>query len=135
MESRSAKSASATSWKVTLFSTGMPLDHSLINTRFTEAEYLEIVKGFTPRCMEDKWFLYHEEPFLYIHRSYSGQPVYRVKFEQVGDQYRMNEVLWPWGTDDLSITLGATKDEQVPLMMKLITNLLLERAIEPSISE
>jgi hypothetical protein len=28
--------------------------------------------------MEDKWFIYFEEPHVFLHRSWTGRPVYRV---------------------------------------------------------
>jgi len=31
--------------------------------------------------MEDKWFIYFDEPYLFLHRSWTGQPAYRIELE------------------------------------------------------
>lgn len=31
--------------------------------------------------MEDKWFIFYEEPWLYFHRSWTGVGIYGVEFE------------------------------------------------------
>jgi hypothetical protein len=45
---------------------------------FTQAEYETIARGLIPRAMEDRWFIFYEEPMLYLYRSWSGQFIYRV---------------------------------------------------------
>jgi hypothetical protein len=39
-----------------------------------------IRKGFLPTDMGDKWFVWFEEPVLYLHRSWTGFCVYEVNF-------------------------------------------------------
>ena len=41
----------------------------------------KLQEGLIPESMEDKWFVYFEDPFLYFHRSWTGTPVYRVELE------------------------------------------------------
>ena len=43
--------------------------------------------------MEDKWFAYFDEPYLYLHRSWGGMAVFRVKLEADGDGARVTEAL------------------------------------------
>jgi hypothetical protein len=43
--------------------------------------------------MEDKWFMFLEGSFLYVHRSWTGRPVYKVEFEPVEDGMRVKEAL------------------------------------------
>jgi ADP-ribosyl-[dinitrogen reductase] hydrolase len=42
--------------------------------------------------MEDKWFAYYEEPRLYLHRSWTGFLIYRVRFEPEGEGGRAVEL-------------------------------------------
>ena len=50
--------------------------------RFTQSEYEMIVAGLIPLEMEDKWFIFYEEPTLYLHLSWTGDLVYRVTLER-----------------------------------------------------
>jgi hypothetical protein len=43
--------------------------------------------------MEDRWFIYYEEPWLFIHRSWTGHCIFHVRFEQVGDEFVVAEAI------------------------------------------
>jgi hypothetical protein len=47
--------------------------------------------------MEDKWFIYHDSGWVYFHRSWTGFCIYKLRFEQVGDQFVVREA---WVTRD-----------------------------------
>jgi hypothetical protein len=53
---------------------------------FTLVEFERIKRGLIPRRMEDKWFIYCEEPWLYFHRSWKGECIYAVRFELSGTE-------------------------------------------------
>jgi hypothetical protein len=44
-----------------------------------------VVRGLVPREMEDKWFVYYDEPWLYFHRSWTGLCVYAVRLHAQGE--------------------------------------------------
>lgn len=44
-------------------------------------EFEKIKSGLIPLEMEDKWFMFFEEPWLYVHRSWTGFCIYGVRFE------------------------------------------------------
>jgi hypothetical protein len=50
--------------------------------QFTQAEYETIQRGVVPEEMEDKWFIFYEDPILYLHLSWTGSLVYRVTLER-----------------------------------------------------
>lgn len=50
---------------------------------FTAEEFDNIILGFIPRNMDDRWFIYYEPPCLSVHRSWTGLCVYEVYFEPV----------------------------------------------------
>lgn len=56
-----------------------------------QAQTLEL--GLLPEVMEDKWFIYFDPPHLYFHRSWTGQPVYRVRLGQTGDGVAVEEAV------------------------------------------
>jgi len=43
--------------------------------------------------MDDKWFTFFEEPYLYLHRSWTGHCIYHVRFERRGDAWYVIEAL------------------------------------------
>jgi len=43
--------------------------------------------------MKDKWFFFFEEPWLYLHRAWSGVCVYQVRFASVEQGAEVAEVL------------------------------------------
>lgn len=48
------------------------------NACFTAAQYECIKRGHVPMEMEDKWYVYYEEPHLWFVRSWTGLRVFRV---------------------------------------------------------
>jgi hypothetical protein len=48
---------------------------------FTDAEADTICRGLIPKEMEDKWFVFYEQGWLYFHRSWTGGCVYWVKLD------------------------------------------------------
>jgi len=50
-------------------------------------EYERISFGLRPRQMEDKWFIFLEDDWLYLHRSWTGTCVYKVQHHISGSGY------------------------------------------------
>ena len=48
---------------------------------FTDAEAEQMMLGFVPRQMEDKWFIYFEDRWLRFHRSWSGVFIYALRLD------------------------------------------------------
>jgi len=73
------KTATRESWKTE------PLPEIRVQLDFSESyakdEFDRIKQGVIPREMEDKWFIFYEEPWLYFHRSWTGACIYGVRFE------------------------------------------------------
>jgi hypothetical protein len=60
---------------------------------YSADEFAQIREGHVPEEMEDKWFAFYEEPWLYLHRSWTGFGIFDVRFEPAGDGARVAEVL------------------------------------------
>ena len=43
---------------------------------FTNVDAERLQEGLVPQVMEDKWFVYFENDWLYLHRSWTGSLVY-----------------------------------------------------------
>ena len=48
---------------------------------YTDLDAEKMMNGFIPKEMEDKWFIYFENGWLYFHRSWTGHCIYMVKID------------------------------------------------------
>jgi hypothetical protein len=113
--------ASPTSWKRKPFKEGIPLPYQ---AAFDSEQFARLREGLVPQQMEDKWFIYYEEPHLFLHRSWTGAPVYRLSLNSVPGGAEVREALWSQELADTSTpTQGA--EYQVRLLDFLLSNLLL----------
>lgn len=48
---------------------------------FSDAEGERIREGHIPLYMEDKWFIFFENGWLYFHRSWTGYCIYAVRLD------------------------------------------------------
>jgi hypothetical protein len=107
-------------WNRIPFTSGVPIPFRGV---FSRAELDRIREGLIPEVMEDKWFIYFEQPHLFLHRSWTGQPVYRVALIEVSDGASVEEALC------VPEQVERTGPEyQAELLDFLIGNLLLDRA-------
>ncbi|WP_157451062.1 hypothetical protein [Deinococcus puniceus] len=60
---------------------------------YTADEFRLIIQGFKPREMEDKWFIYFESPYLYVHRSWTGYCIFLTEFRKSNDGIQIVEAL------------------------------------------
>ena len=66
-----------------------PIDHPKridIELHFTDRQFSMLTKGLIPQQMEDKWFIFYENEWLYFHRSWTGYGIYKAQLikEQEG---------------------------------------------------
>ena len=66
----------------------MPAQRRIIpfHQAYTPNEFEIISAGLIPVEMEDRWFVYYESPWLYMHRSWTGFCIYKVRLEARGDE-------------------------------------------------
>ena len=72
--------ASRTSWQIEPFKEGVPLSY---RAAFNGEQFAILMEGHIPQQMEDHWFIYYEEPYLCMHRSWTGTPVYRLTLKSL----------------------------------------------------
>lgn len=113
-----AMKAKADSWKREPFVAGIAVPY---RASFTSPQVERLSAGLVPREMEDKWFVYYEEPFLYLHRSWTGQPVFRVKLRASADGAQVEEALASEAPNQGCVDV----EYQAQLLDFLVSNLLL----------
>lgn len=111
---------SSTPWKREPFKEGVPIPYRMA---FDNKQFSCLKEGLIPKQMEDKWFIYYDEPHLFLHRSWTGQPVYRVALKEAGNGAKVTEALL---SKDLANT-SADADYQAQLIDFLVSNLLLRQ--------
>ena len=111
--------ATSTSWKHASFQEGKPIPYRRI---FSDAEFDRLRQGLIPLEMEDKWFIHFEDPYLFFHRSWTGDAVYRLKLSRTVEGVQASEALT---NKNLPENSNLDRLYQAPLLDFLISNLLL----------
>lgn len=110
--------ARADSWKREPFVAGNAVPY---RASFTSGELERLSAGLVPKQMEDKWFVYYEEPHLFLHRSWTGQPVFRVKLRTTDAGAEVEEALSSGSQNQEGMDIAY----QAQLLDFLVSNLLL----------
>lgn len=65
----------------------------VFNAHFSQAQFLQIRKGYISGCMECKWYFYFDDPWLYIfyHDRRDGVCHWFLKFQSVDIGFRVTE--------------------------------------------
>jgi len=111
--------ASSTSWKREPFTSGRPIPYRPV---WGAAQFRLVTQGVIPKSMEDKWFIYYEEPHLFLHRSWTGAPAYRLTVVPVMSGYQVTETL---AAMKLTPESDLNPAHEADLLDFLISNLLL----------
>ena len=93
---------------------------------FSSEEFQRISMGCVPREMEDRWFIYLEDGWLYLHRSWTGFCIYQVRLEAIGDSYRIAEA---WVNRDREQFSSRGDGYELALLSYLLDHALLGREI------
>ena len=64
-----------------------------IDMLFTYKQFSRLSIGLIPQQMEDKWFVYYENEWLYFHRSWTGYGMYQAKLNKEISGYSIKEFL------------------------------------------
>ena len=104
-----------------------------VDRTFSEEEYQRLQIGLLPEEMEDKWFIYFEEGWLFFHRSWTGHGIYQVRVEPCDPQdqlstsrYRIAEA---WVSRDASIYRFTDDEHDRALVLFLIERFLLKEDV------
>jgi len=79
------KPATKNSWKIKSEIDINNCEQYSIKFEFTDDDKRIAELGSTPISMDDKWFTFVEENTIRSFRSWTGQEIYRAKFEKVND--------------------------------------------------
>ena len=94
--------------------------------RFTKEQHARIVRGLVPARMEDKWFIFFEDGWLYLHRSWTGACIYVVRLAEDDDGSVVKEA-WVSRAPEEYRRTDDGYDER--LLSFLVDRLLLGRSV------
>lgn len=61
--------------------------------RFSADEFERLRRGLVPEAMEERWFVVWHDDALWLHRSWTGFCIYRLRFAADGDGYAITEAI------------------------------------------
>jgi len=93
---------------------------------FTSEEHRRLTMGLLPQEMEDKWFIFFEDGWLYLHRSWTGICIYAVHLRVEGDGSTIEEA---WVNREPSEYKSTDDAYDTRLLGFLIDRLLLGRNV------
>jgi hypothetical protein len=107
-------------WKTLAF----PKAHERIEYQrtFSQREWIRVRMGLCPVEQEDKWFVYADNEWLWLHRSWTGHCVFKARVRDVVDGGVIDEV---WVNKNPKQYESGPED--APLFSRVVESLLLRR--------
>jgi hypothetical protein len=93
-----------------------------IDLHFSNKQFSQIKKGLIPEQMEDKWFIFYEKGWLYFHRSWTSNGIYKARLIKEKGGYYIKEL---WAENDQEIWESTGDNEDVHTFFFLIAMGLL----------
>lgn len=89
-------------WKAFPF----PVEHEkiILNKILTNEEYNTLILGHRPQDMDDRWFAYYKDSWLYLHRSWTGYCIFKIKLALIDERYMLTEALLSRDPDQFKST-------------------------------
>jgi hypothetical protein len=79
-------------------------------------------QGYIPKDMDDKWFIFFEDGWLYFHRSWTGHCIYGVKIDGSPNGVLVTDA---WVNRDKEQYNSSSLETDARMVQQLITSLLL----------
>lgn len=61
---------------------------------YTQAEFETLKRGVKPHSTDDKWFIYYEQPYLHLHRSWTGIEIFRLNLTPTDTGANVREAVY-----------------------------------------
>lgn len=91
---------------------------------FSQDEYEQISLGIIPRGMDDRWLIFLEGDWLYLHRSWTLLCIFQCRLEKREGRYVIAEA---WVNRDPDQYGGTDDVEDATRLLRLIDDLLLQK--------
>jgi hypothetical protein len=94
-----------------------------VHLEFTREEFEVIRRGFIPRDMDEKWFIYWDGEYLNFHRSWTGHLIYRLRMLEGEDKVVGKELIIE-RVGNVKVYAPAEKEVEI---VKMLVRMLQER--------
>ena len=61
---------------------------------FDKSEFEKIKGGHKPNDMDDRWFIYSDNNWIYFHRSWTGDCIFKIMIEKIDDNRYSTKECW-----------------------------------------
>lgn len=99
---------------------------------YSADEFERLKEGHVPEEMEDKWFAYYEEPWLYLHRSWTGFGIFQVRFQRAGKGNRVAEALVSRDPEQYTSTDDISDSRLLAMLLDQYAGRDADAAIDPN---
>ena len=93
---------------------------------FSQAEYECLQQGVIPQDMDDRWFVYFEDGWLFLHRSWTGHCIFQVRLESAEGGWKTVEA---WANNDPNQFRSATPEQSKRLLLDLLGHLATDKSV------
>ena len=93
---------------------------------FTNLEAETLLQGIIPKEMEDKWFVYFDDGWLYLHRSWTGHLIYWLKLDGSPSGMRITE---SWVNRDPDEYNSSDTDYDKEMLNYLLNTFMLSKEV------
>ena len=104
----------------------MPLpverEHFELPELFSDADGERIMLGHIPEDMDDKWFIFFEEGWLYFHRSWTGHCIFAVRLDGSPNGIRVTDA---WASRNREQYNSAGLETDISMVRQLIASRFL----------
>lgn len=98
-----------------------PFEVAKMDRLVSKEEYEALVCGFKPRDTADRWFLYTQNNWIYLHRSWTGHCIFKLKVEVSSDNVILTDIYINRDPDQYrSVNTEADKDEANSVLTSLL---------------
>ncbi len=91
-----------------------------VDRTFTQKEYQYLQQGVIPQDQDDRWFIYCENDWLFLHRSWTGHCIYKVHLEPCEEGCKIAKV---WSNGDPSQFQPHTPEDRKETLLHLLNSL------------
>lgn len=111
----SLPSATRASWKTLL----SPVERAPLHIArpFSDSVGDRMKRGFVPRAMEDRWFIYCEDGWLNFHQSWTGAHIFAVRLDGASSGVRISDA---WVSNDSAQYRSQGAEHDAALLLELI---------------
>jgi len=85
---------------------------------FSDADILRMRQGFVPADMDDRWFIFFEDGWLYFHRSWTGACIFGLRLDGAG-------IVEGWVSRDEAWYTSSGLAQDLAMVERLIRDVLL----------